>query len=384
MKIFHTSDWHIGKIVNNYSMISDQTYILDKFIDLVEEEKPDAIIIAGDLYDRPIPHKLAVKLLNNTLTELVINKKIPVFAISGNHDSGARVGFGSDILRKAGLYIAGDTLYDKIELSKNNKSFHFYLVPYTEPTIFRSKYNDIKTHQDCMEFIVNKIKTNMNPLATNILVGHAYVSKIGSDTVIKSESEKPLSIGDAEVIDYSIFNDFDYVALGHLHGRQYVGRPEIRYSGSLLKYSFSEVTQIKGINKVEINGKDVQVTYMELKPKKDFKIIKGTLEELTQQARAAENKTGKQNKDYIHAILMDEEELINPIMALRKLYPNIMSLEKIRDNKEFNLNTDRDYKIKSPVQLFEEFYNSHTNYIYTLKKQQYVTDVIEEVQRGEL
>ena len=252
MKIIHTSDWHIGKIVNEFSMIEDQKYILNKLIELIEEEQPKVLIIAGDIYDRSIAPVEAVELLNETLSTLIMEKNIKIVAISGNHDSGERLSFGSKILEKQGLYICGrdNELYRHVLIEDDNRNINFYLVPYKDPALVKKLLDNkaIKNHNDAMSETIKNIKENLNKEEINILVSHGYVTMKRNDAIESneqkyeiadlevSESERPLSIGGTDLIDGNLFEDFDYVALGHLHGRQRIGREEMRYSCSLIKY----------------------------------------------------------------------------------------------------------------------------------------------------
>lgn len=399
MKIIHTSDWHIGKIVNEFSMIEDQKYILNRLIDLIEKEKPEVLIIAGDVYDRSIPPVEAVELLNETLSNLIIDKKVKVLAISGNHDGGERLSFGSQILEKHGLYIAGrdDELYKHVVVKDGEKNVNFYLIPYKDPALTRkiSDEKEIKSHNDAMKFVVEKIKEDINYEEVNILVGHGYVTVKREDAIEcienkyevanleTSESERPLSIGGTDLIDGKIFDDFDYVALGHLHGRQKIGREEMKYSGSILKYSFSEVKQKKGVYILDINNKDaINIDFKCLKPVRDLRVIKGNIEDLIEEARELEE--GKE--DYIQAILTDDGELINPMEKLRAVYPNTMLItrERKREISEDKTSAKGEYKRKSKLELFKEFYEDLGSGDYTEEKEVVLMNTINEVLKSEV
>lgn len=399
MKIIHTSDWHIGKIVNEFSMIEDQKYILNRLIDLIEKEKPEVLIIAGDVYDRSIPPVEAVELLNETLSNLIIDKKVKVLAISGNHDGGERLSFGSQILEKHGLYIAGrdDELYKHVVVKDGEKNVNFYLIPYKDPALTRkiSDEKEIKSHNDAMKFVVEKIKEDINYEEVNILVGHGYVTMKREDAIEcienkyevanleTSESERPLSIGGTDLIDGKIFDDFDYVALGHLHGRQKIGREEMKYSGSILKYSFSEVKQKKGVYILDINNKDaINIDFKCLKPVRDLRVIKGNIEDLIEEARELEE--GKE--DYIQAILTDDGELINPMEKLRAVYPNTMLItrERKREISEDKTSAKGEYKRKSKLELFKEFYEGLGSGDYTEEKEVVLMNTINEVLKSEV
>lgn len=399
MKIIHTSDWHIGKIVNEFSMIEDQKYILNKLIELIEIEDPKVLLIAGDIYDRSIPPVEAVELLNETLNKLIIEKDIKVLAISGNHDGGERLSFGGSILEKQGLYISGrdEELYKKVTIKDENKNINFYLVPYKDPALTRKILEDkeIKSHNDAMISVVNKIKKELNKKEKNILVGHGYITMKRKDAIKElenkyeiaeletSESERPLSIGGTDLIDGNIFEDFDYVALGHLHGRQKVGREEMRYSGSLLKYSFSEVNQKKGVYILDINKENnIDIDFKPMKPLRDLRIIKGNIEDLLEKGRNI--KEGK--NDYIQAILTDDGELINPMEKLKSVYPNTMLItrERKKEITEDKTSAKGEYKKKSKLELFKEFYDDLGNGDYTKEKEEVLINTINEVLKSEV
>ena len=383
MKIIHTSDWHIGKIVNEYSMIDDQKYILNKLIELIDEENIDVLMIAGDVYDRSIPPVEAVELLNETLSKLIIDRNVSVMIISGNHDSGERLSFGSKILEKQGLYIAGsdDKLYKKVVLRDNNQNVNFYLVPYKDPALTKKLLNnkEIRSHNDAMIAVIDKIKEELNENEINILIGHGYVTMKREEAIEgndhkyevaelqTSESERPLSIGGTDLIDGNIYKDFDYVALGHLHGRQRIGRDTMRYSGSLLKYSFSEVKQKKSVAVLDLIDKDINVELKELKPLRDLRIIKGNIEDLICEGRDIEE--GKE--DYIQAILTDDGELMNPMEKLKSVYPNTMLISRERKKNVSKENTlsKGEFRKKSKIDLFKNFYEAYGSGEYNYKKE---------------
>ena len=398
MKIIHTSDWHIGKIVNEYSMIDDQKYILNKLTKLIDEENADVLIIAGDIYDRSIPPVEAVELLNETLSSLVIDRNLSVLVISGNHDSGERLNFGSKILEKQGLYIAGsdEELYRKIVLCDNNQNINFYLVPYKDPSLTKKLLDnkEIRSHNDAMAAIIDKIKQELNENEVNILIGHGYVTmkreeaidnndnKYETTELETSDSERPLSIGGTDLIDGKIFKDFDYVALGHLHGRQKIGRETMRYSGSLLKYSFSEVNHKKSVAVLDIKDKNIEIDLKELSPRRDLRIIKGNIEDIICEGR--EIKEGKE--DYIQAILTDDGELMNPMEKLKSVYPNTMLITRERKkNVSENITLSKgEFKNKSKIDLFKDFYEAYGSGDYTDKKENVLTNTINEVLKEEV
>ena len=397
MKIIHTGDWHIGKIVNEFSMIDDQRYILNELIKLINLEKPDVLIIAGDIYDRSIPPVEAVDLLNEVFSKILIDNKVKIVAISGNHDSGERVSFGSKILEKEGLYIQGiiEDEIKSIRIDDEEGNVNFYMIPYVDPAILRRKFNnpEIRNHNDAMKAVINRIKPSLNENERNIVVTHGYVTYKRKDDIDKdgenlyeladlevSDSERPLSIGGTDLIDSDNFDCFDYVALGHLHGRQKVGREEIRYSGSLMKYSFSEINHKKGVVIIEIDGnKKINIRQEELRPKRNMRIIKGPLDELIK----AGLEDCSNREDYIQAILTDEGEIIDPIGKLRSFYPNIMILKR-EEKKDIGTSltaASKGYKSKTELELFEEYYDRLGSGEFTEEKKEVIRNVVNEVFR---
>ncbi|MDB2108125.1 exonuclease SbcCD subunit D [Clostridium paraputrificum] len=397
MKIIHTGDWHIGKIVNEFSMIDDQRYILNELIKLINLEKPDVLIIAGDIYDRSIPPVEAVDLLNEVFSRILIDNKVKIVAISGNHDSGERVSFGSKILEKEGLYIQGiiEDEIKSIRIDDEEGNVNFYMIPYVDPAILRRKFNnpEIRNHNDAMKAVINRIKPSLNENERNIVVTHGYVTYKRKDAIDKdgenlyeladlevSDSERPLSIGGTDLIDSDNFDCFDYVALGHLHGRQKVGREEIRYSGSLMKYSFSEINHKKGVVIIEIDGnKKINIRQEELRPKRNMRIIKGPLDELIK----AGLEDCSNREDYIQAILTDEGEIIDPIGKLRSAYPNIMILKR-EEKKDIGTSltaASKGYKSKTELELFEEYYDRLGSGEFTEEKKEVIRNVVNEVFR---
>ncbi|MFZ0370409.1 MAG: exonuclease SbcCD subunit D [Halobacillus sp.] len=354
MKILHTADWHLGKIVNYVHMTDDQAFILDRFIEIVEEEQPDVIIIAGDLYDRSIPPKQAVDLLNQVLTKLINDFQIPVLAISGNHDSPDRLEFGSQMFRRQGLFL--DTKLrrsrEPITLYDSHGPVHFHLIPYVEPAEVAAVFEDeeIKSHQEAASRLIEDIQQRYNMAERHVWVGHAFLA--GG---MESESEERLSmIGGSPYIDAHLFKDFSYVALGHLHQPQRVAYDHIRYSGSILKYSFSEVRHQKSVTIIDLQEEnDLTFEKKPLYPLRDFEIVEGYFEDLLSGEAAASP------HNYLHIKLLDDGQLIDPMGKLRKVYPNILHLERRRSS--VNTQIDELNKVKerqrlSHEELFRSFY----------------------------
>ena len=337
-------------------MLEDQEYILNEIIKIAEDKKVDVIIIAGDVYDRSIPPVEAVTLLNKVLCKIVLELKIPVIAISGNHDSGDRLCFGSEILRNKGLYIIGKLSknIEPIVLHDNFGPVNFYAVPYEDTSVIKHLYEDdsIKTYEEGALKVVRGIEENINKAERNIILFHGYVGS--ASEVVTSDSERQLSIGGTDLISGSIFSSFNYTALGHLHGPQKAYGSFVRYSGSPLKYSFSEVNQKKSVTIIDINeDSKAEVELIALKPLRDMRIIKGSLENLLD-----EKVIDLENRyDYICAVLQDKMALLDPMNDLKKVYPNILELSYETEENDNEEKLSREgIKKKNMYELFKDFY----------------------------
>lgn len=387
MKIFHMGDWHIGKLVNGFYMTEDQEYILEELFKVIEKEKPDLLVIAGDLYDRSIPPVQAVELLNKTFEKIVIDLRTPVIAIAGNHDSNERLDFGSSLLRRSGLYIVGNLKrnIEKILLEDEFGKVNFYPIPFADAPVVRDLYEDenIKTPNDAMKRIIDEINKDLNEEERNIAIAHGYVTKIREENfeeLVESDSEKPISIGGTDFIDEKLFEKFNYTALGHLHGPQKVGNEKIRYSGSLMKYSFSEVNQKKGINIINLDSEgNVDVSFYKLKPKRDFRIIEGYLEDIINDS----TKDDLSKEDYIKVILRDKGEILDPMSKLRTVYPNVMELvREERLNKQGSERKIADIRGKSTLTLFKDFYKDIVGEECTSEELEIITNIMDKA-KGE-
>ncbi len=382
MKLFHTSDWHIGKLVHQIHMTEDQRHILEQFVELVKEEKPDAIIIAGDLYDRSVPPVEAVELLDEIFSKILIDLETPILAIAGNHDSPDRLSFASRILKNKGLYIVGklDKEIDAIVLKDEFGPVNFYLLPYVDPAIVRdvTGVKEIQGHDDAMRWVLEGIKKKMNPEERHVMVAHGFV--IGTETLETSESERPLSIGGAEYIDAQYFKDFHYTALGHLHSPQKVVWDKIRYAGSLLKYSFSEVKQNKSVTIVEMDSIGGVVTrQVSLKPKRDMRRLQGELKALLQPEIYQDCNV----EDYLMVALTDEGELIDAIGKLRGVYPNVLRLERMTTPRQTGIekiSAGKDHHQQTKLQLFEEFYTKVTDGDFTDDKKEIIAKILNQLE----
>ena len=362
MRLLHLADLHIGKIVNNFSMLEDQSYILDQIIELVKEYKPNAVILAGDIYDRSVPPAEAVSLLNKFLDNVLIGLNTPVLAIAGNHDSADRLQFGSNLFAKNNLFIEGVFTRNirKVKLNDEYGPVNFYLVPFADSPVVREAFDnaEVKCLNDAMKCIVEKIEENLEEGERHVMITHGYITE-GGNELETCESEKNLVIGGTEYVDVSLFNKFHYTALGHLHCPQKAGSERVRYAGSPLKYSFSEEKHKKSATLVDLDQDgNVNISLLELKPLRDMRSIKGNLDGLT--SPGFYNHANR--NDYIRAVLTDDGELIEPMAKLRQVYPNTMILEIERKDGFLNTSfmSSKERMEKTPIELFKSFYKFHT------------------------
>lgn len=315
MKWIHTADWHLGKIVHGRHMTEDQRNILfHSFLQIVDEERPDAVIIAGDLYDRAVPPVEAVDLLDEMWRELVLNRGIPVVAIAGNHDSAERLEYSSKLLRQVGLHIVGKL--DPTSGPLDVAGVPFYPIPFLEPARVRHilGIDSIRTHHDALEAVIEAYGMIEKDAVT---IGHSFVA--GG---LETDSERQLSVGTAGQVAKGLYEPFSYTALGHLHNRDAIQSERIAYSGSLMKYSFSEVDHEKSVDVLEWNGQWTR-RRRALTPERDMRQLRGTLNELLAPTFYQQQKTD----DYLKIILTDDTALHDPMAKLRTVYPNILHLE---------------------------------------------------------
>jgi exonuclease SbcD len=376
MKLIHLSDLHLGKRVNDFSMIEDQKYILQQTLDVIDNEKPDAVLIAGDIYDKQVPMVEAVALFDDFLTKLTKNNSLKVYMISGNHDSAQRISFGAEFFHKDGIFISPvfDGAMQKFSLDDEYGTVNIYLLPFIKPvTVQRFYEEELESYTDAVKCVINH--TEIDKSQRNVILSHQFVTG-----AIRSDSEE-VSVGGLDHVDSDVYDDFDYVALGHLHAPQSVTRAAVRYSGTLLKYSFSEINQKKSITVVELGAKEdektnVNIREIPLKPLHDLRQIKGTYEELT----LRENYIKTKLDDYIHVILTDEEDIPDALAKLRSIYPNIMRLEydNTRTKKHQDITQAQDTS-RTPQELFEEFYHLQNNQEMSEEQREYVTALIEKI-----
>ncbi|MDO4167561.1 MAG: exonuclease SbcCD subunit D [Eubacteriales bacterium] len=355
MKLIHLSDLHLGKRVNEFSMVEDQRYILKQILKIMDEEQPDGVIIAGDVYDKSIPSVEAVELFDMFLGSLA-DRKLQVFVISGNHDSAERLAFASGLIERSGIHISPvyDGQVSGIEMQDAYGPVKIYLLPFVKPSHVRNVFpqEEIVSYTDAVQVAINHMDVDTG--VRNILVTHQFVT--GAE---RSDSEE-ISVGGSDNVDASVFAAFDYVALGHIHGPQRIGRDTIRYCGTPLKYSFSEARHQKSVTVVELQQKgSVLLRTVELQPRHDMRELRGTYHELT----SRENYEGTAVDDYIHITLTDEEDEPDAIAKLRTIYPNLMKLDY--DNKRTRagmvIGEVNETKRCSPIELLQEFYELQNN-----------------------
>lgn len=375
MKLFHLADLHIGKRVNEFSMIEDQKYILKRILDLAEEEKPDGIILAGDIYDKQIPSAETVQVFDEFITRLA-GRAIPVFIISGNHDSAERLAFGGRLLNSRGIYLS--PVYDgsvtKIPLKDQYGTVWIHLLPFIRPStvrhVFENEADLVTDVQTAAETVIRHMEIDLKD--RNILVAHQFVTGAS-----RCESED-VQVGGLDNIDAAVFTPFDYTALGHIHSPQNVGTDRVRYCGTPLKYSFSEVDQEKSITVVELEKKGtVRTSLLPLKPLRDMRKLRGTYLELTDRSFYRD----MNREDYIQVTLTDEDDVPDGLQKLRVIYPNIMQL--LYDNQRTKTTQEVDaaqaVEKKTEMELFYEFYELQNNQPMTQQQKDFAEQLIREI-----
>lgn len=357
MRIVHTADWHIGRFLGDYSLLEDQKIWFDQFLARLETLRPDALIVAGDIYDRSVPAGDAISLLNSLLCRLVLDLKIETFLISGNHDSRERLSFGSELLQKSGLHIAGTIsrgMLSPLPLTAGGITANIYLLPYIEPHNVKPLFpeRNIRTPQEAVAALTEDMLAALDPSAINILAAHGLFSRLSS-----AEAQSDAAVGGSELVNAAPFAAFDYVALGHLHAPRTAGSENIRYAGSPLKYSVDEANQQKSFTLLEIGGKgDIQITTEQIPPPHDVRRLSGSFEQL---AAAPEGDPA----DYILLELTDTTMVINAAARLKPVYPNLLGVQypNIRFARAEEL-SDRRAKSSALTseELFFDFYEAVT------------------------
>lgn len=373
MKLVHISDLHLGKRVNEFSMLEEQQYILECVLKVIEAENADAVLIAGDVYDKSVPPADAVVLFDEFLTRLAELKK-QVFIISGNHDCAERLSFGAGLFRAEGIHIAPvfAGTAQKITLNDGFGNICFYLLPFVKPSTVRRFFEEeIENYTQAVQCVL--AHTEVDPEQRNILVAHQFVTG-----AVRCDSEE-ISVGGLDNVDAAVFEPFDYVALGHIHNAQKVGRESIRYCGTLLKYSFSEVNQTKSVTVAEIGKKGTApvIRTVPVTPLHDLREIKGSYEQIT----LRKNYMNTAVNDYMHITLTDEEDIPDAIGRLRSIYPNIMRLDydntRTRNSRE--ITEPETVAQHTPQELFERFYEQQNHQKMSEKQRAYVGSLIEKI-----
>ena len=375
MKFIHLSDLHIGKRVNEFSMCEDQKYILRQILQIIDDEEPDAVIIAGDVYDKSIPSTEAVELLDSFLYRLS-KRRSEVFIISGNHDSPERLSFGSRLIDGSGIHIA--PVYSGEIKPFSVKGVNIYLLPFIKPAHVRRFFEDekIESYTDAMRVAIEKM--GVDKAQCNILVTHQFVTGSG---ITDSED---LSVGGSDNVDASVFEPFDYVALGHLHRPQNCGSEKIRYCGTPLKYSFSEANDRKSVTVGELDGeKQLTVRTVDLTPQRDMVKLRGTYNELISKSFYDGTSYGE---DYVHITLTDEDDIPDAVTKLRLAYKNLMKLEYDNTRTRARGQSEAvaaDVETKTPLELFDDLFAMQNNEPMNEQERGYMSQLIESVWEGE-
>ncbi len=388
MRLIHLSDLHIGKRVNEFSMLEDQEYILKEILGIIDDEQPDGIIIAGDVYDKSVPSEEAVKLLDSFLTSLA-KRNLQVYIISGNHDSAAKLAFASSLIDLSGIHIS--PVYDSAQMAdveeRLERPYHLadgkgqvvniYMLPFVKPATVRAVFPDeaeeIKDYTDACSVAVEHM--DIDEKATNILVAHQFVTG-----AVRSESEE--NVGGLDNVDVSVFDSFDYVALGHIHRPQKVGRETVRYCGTPLKYSLSEADHTKSVTVVDIpDNKKIEIRTVPLVPMHELREVKGTFDELMDRR----NYEGTAVDDYLYVVLTDEDDVPDALGKLRTVYPNVMKLGYDNNRTRVTQTIDDAAVLegKKPIDLFEELYEKQNNRQMSDEQRKFVQNIIDSVWREE-
>ena len=376
VKFLHTADWHIGRKLQGKDLLEDQQYVMNNLISKIDETKPDFLIIAGDLYDRSVPSKEATILLQELLVKINIECNIPIFAISGNHDSRERLAIGEAWFSKHKFYLHTrlNQAFDKITIEDTD----IYLLPYFEPFEAREYFGDatLTTHNSATKRVIDEIYKNIDMSKTNILVAHTFVS--GG---LETDSEREISVGTVENVAVEIFEKFDYVALGHLHNPNAIKEERIKYSGSPMAYSFSEATQTKGMRLVELTKEILTEEFISLEQKRKLHNISATYEEVF-------TKEFQQNfdckNDYFSMELSGMEGVTDPLPRIKEYYPNTLILKQKRNNNsDSEIKFDKEMLTKSPLELIEGFYNEQTGSELTVGQKRVLVNIIDKVNQDE-
>ncbi|MBQ8389698.1 MAG: exonuclease SbcCD subunit D [Oscillibacter sp.] len=377
MKLIHLSDLHLGKRVNEFSMLEDQAYILDQILNIIKEEAPDAVLIAGDVYDKAVPSAEAVQLFDDFLCRLA-GEQLQVFVISGNHDSPERIAFGGRLMQGSGIHMSPvyDGAVKPVTFTDEYGEAAVYMLPFVKPAHVRRYFpeRNIESYTDAIRVAIGAMEVDER--RRNVLVTHQFVTG-----ALRSDSEN-ISVGGADNVDAAVFAPFDYVALGHIHGPQKMGRDTVRYCGTPLKYSFSEAGHKKSLTVVELQEKGtVVIRTIPLVPRHDLRELRGTYMDLTDRR----NYAGTATDDYLHITLTDEEDIPDALGKLRIIYPNLMKLDydNARTRRSAEVTDAGDVEQKSPLELFAELYEKQNNRPMSSEQLQFARTLIENIWEGD-
>ncbi len=377
MKLIHLSDLHIGKRVNDFSMLEDQKYILKVILGIIDDEKPQGVIIAGDVYDKSVPSAEAVQLFDDFLVKLA-QRGLHTFVISGNHDSAERIAFGNRLMDVSGIHMSPvyNGTISPHSLQDEFGAVNIYMLPFIKPANVRPFFDgeEILTYTDAVKCALSNI--NIDECQRNVIITHQFVTG-----ATRSDSEE-VSVGGSDNVEAYVFDNFDYVALGHIHRPQSCGRATIRYCGTPLKYSFSEASHEKSVTVIELLEKgNINLRTIDLVPKRDMREIKGTYDEVT----SKEFYEGTNTEDYLHVTLTDEEDVPDALGKLRLVYPNIMKLDydNTRTRSIGEVGTAQNVQRKTPFELFSEFYEKQNNQPMSDEQSTFVAEIIEKIWEAE-
>ena len=378
MRLLHTSDWHIGRQFHNVSLLEDQAFILDQIVSIADDQKIDVMLLSGDVYDRSVPPASAVELLDDVFDRICRDLNIPLIVISGNHDGAERLAFGSRQMSESGLHIISSLpLASKpVILEDQHGRVAFHAIPYVDPATVRHAYQaETTTHDEAIAFLIDQLKAQISAHDRNVALGHLFLD--GGDA---SESERPLSLGGLDKVSSEHFRVFSYAALGHLHGPQKKGEEYIRYSGSILKYSFSEEKQKKAVTIVEMDEEGrCTVEQILLKPKKDLRVVEGKLEEILRQGESDNNK-----EDYLLVRLTDTHAILDIMQKLREVYPNVLHLERpgLMGRGE-DYKTRRELLQKGEISMFKNFFQQVSGQELSSDQLAVIEKALEEIHQKE-
>lgn len=377
MRFLHTSDWHLGRIFHGVHLTDDQAYLLNQFLACIQDTRPDAIVIAGDVYDRAVPPTEAIELLNDTFSQIILDYHVPIILIAGNHDSPERLGFGNKLLARQGLHVAGtlNGIPQSIILEDDHGLVYFLPFTYAEPALVRERLNDPEAtdHEQALASMVRQALRQVPENSRKVAIAHTFIA--GGLT---TDSERPLSVGGSGMVSAKVFEPFHYTALGHLHNSQKAGAEHIRYPGSLMKYSFAEANQTKGINLVELNSNgETCIEALSLSPRRDVRILEGYFQEILKNASSLGN-----SEDYLQIVLKDTDPILDAMGQLRSVFPNVLAIDRPHFSTTSALNgPTSDHRKLTEKQLFSSFFEQMTGQALTEGQDSEFSGILEEVFR---